>query len=232
MGQAPSSCRLLGHASTWQPKVAALVAPSLFVAGEEEEVVLSTDNFVLILELLDLSSLAALACTCRVAHATGREISACFTEAQFRKMCHTSGWSFMPLIEVGVFIELGKLTRCPTWLTRISTRSSPSIMGQMSVVTKVLDACGPVAAPIDLDKLFTDPAFFRHTPRFRRLFFAHIKHLVAEGEGLISESDMQELRKIRGLQAYMYAEGWAPGGGPHMLDHAVEHALAGRIELS
>ena len=51
-----------------------------------------------------------------------------------------------------------------------------------------------------------------------------------DGRELLGLPDA-ELRKLRGLQAYLYAEGWA-GSEPHQLEHTIEHALAGRIELS
>ena len=233
MGNAASSeCRLLSYDKSWEPRIHNVH----FLHAK-----LPADAAAVILQHLPVASLRALACTSRSFHKAASEVARCFDEQVYKDICHHNGWSHSSLHEVGIHLARSPLhserarghTPCPPWLARLGARLSRPHYHHMrsGVVAKVQDAMGP----IDTDILGPGPrARFKQRPSYRRLFHAHVKHNVAPGGDLINSADVLELRKLRGLQAYLYAEGWSDTetcGRRRLLESSIEHALSGRIDL-
>ena len=230
----PAHLELLRLDDRWMA-VESLAIADIFRAGliaakdcDDEPPSLSSDAAAIVLVQLDLASLHSLACTCHAAHAAAREIRSCFSEATFRTVCERHGWSSSSLADVGIHIAARHFTPCPPWLSRLSEKLRLPHQHHMrrGVVAKVLAVMGPL-----------DERRSRFVQRlsYRRLFAAHVNFGIAEGDSLITADDVAELRKLRGLQAYMFAEGWAGSGaedGPLLYQHAIEHAIEGRIELA
>jgi hypothetical protein len=220
---------------------------------------LPADAVSLILKELNPETLHSLMRTCQDFHQCGAHVCASFDETVFYDMCLAQHWSFTSLADVAVHVSpkssgrSRSFTPCPPWLARLGDRLSKPHYHHMrdGVVAKVLDAMGPLD---HRSTRFQDRTSFRRTrsvasavalPGRRRccallywrgagLFFAHVKHKVEAGGDLIARADVQELRKLRGVQAYLYAEGWADlgHGEEHPLEHTIEHALAGRLDVS
>ncbi|MDC0525456.1 hypothetical protein OAO87_00560 [bacterium] len=242
MGAAPSSLGcVLTLDDRWQPCVA-----SLSFLHEK----LPADAAVAILQRLDAEALISLSRVSQGLHAAGRAVGDAFDEACFKRLCEARGWTHEALSEVGIHLTARKFTPCPPWLGRLGERLSQPHQNHMrtGVVAKararldrffsrtlsvrvptarwlsgaqVFDAMGPLDAG--------RTRFLCHPPGHRRLFLAHVKHGVAPGSGLITQADLAQLRRLRSLSAYLYAEGWEETA-PHVLEHTIEHALAGRIE--
>ena len=232
MGAAPSSCQLLAYDSSWHSRVASLCFLDSMqgqVPRDSDDANLPSDVAILILNQLDAASLQSLAHCCTELSATASFVSKCFDESCFQRLCTVRGWSFEPFGNVGIHLEPGRRSSaaCPSWLgPRLGERLRRDHYHHMTrgVVAKCYDALGP------LDE---SRSRFRQRPSWRRLFFAHVRHGIADDAPLISAADVAQQRKLRSLQAYLYAEGWqdlAPGQ-THMLEHTIEHALDGRIEL-
>ena len=226
----PPDCCILQYDKRWEP----LAPSSLFRAGNEDVALLS-DVTALVLAHLDAASLLSLCKTCQTARAAGNSFRACFDEPTFRDICRRLGWSLESLVNVGVHVSNQRhFTACPPWLSRLpeKLRLPHQHHMKLGVVAKIVDAMGPLDAKRS--------NFVQRDYMHRRTFVAHVKHGIAEGEPLVTPADVSMLRKLRGLTAYMFAEGWASnpnraadGDDPSLLHaHALDHALAGRIELS
>ena len=236
MGAGGSSCCILAYDHSWQSEVVldTVGTHALRVIVEDGVATLPVDACILVLEQLDVAALQALTCTCRAMNAVARDVLACFNE-RWSEICARQNWSVDSLAEVGIHVlaQGRHFTPCPPWLSRLSERLLRPHYHHMQygVVAKAFDAMGPLNAQ--------RTAFARRFSH-RRLFFAHIKHnALQHGGALITQADVDQLRKLRGLQAYMYAEGWASNGRASsgtepafLYEHALEHAMEGRIELS
>ena len=188
---------------------------------------LPADAMTLILQHLDGRSLLALMQTCCTFRLAASEMSTSFNEHTFCKLCNGHGWTHESLADVALHVSKGRFTQCPPWLYRLTDRLRNPALHHMhsGVVAKISDAMGQLNPSRE--------RFMSLRPSYRRLYFACIKHHVRPGQPLISTIDVAEVRKLRGLQAYMYAEGWTESRDePHYLDHTIEHVLAGRIDLA
>ena len=111
----------------------------------------------------------------------------------------------------------------PPWLGRLDERL---MRHRVDVLAKVFDAMGP------FDRR---SGYFNRPSNFRHLFCAFVKHEVEAGGELITSRDMVDLRKLRQLQAYIYAEGIGARTDEQMPSAAIgpliANAMAGLVEL-
>ena len=63
-------------------------------------------------------------------------------------------------------------------------------------------------------------------PLWQHLFEAHMAHGVQPGAPYVTAADLAELRKLKQLQAVLYAEGY----DNDVYGHVVDGMLSGRIE--
>ena len=173
------------------------------------------DLVALVLTHLDRAALAALTRTCGANRDAGLRFARVFrNEAIWRKLCEERAWSWDSLGGVACHVMPQAAPLVPSWLRKLEkgrlaelpSRDPASPHIQLAVVNKVFDALGRAHGD----------SFLR--PSWRRLFEAHCKHEVAIGSPYINEADVAMHRKLRGLQAYLYAEGW---------DAVPTYALAG-----
>jgi len=216
MGQA--SGKVLALDTQWEGR-----CPITFMAPLPD-----VDAAAMVLRHCDGPTLAALAATCKDAAESGRQIREIWTDDQlWRNSCEQNGWSFDTLSNVDIYVSGARRAIAPAWLAKWLQAARPDGSGRPRalVVDKVLDALGPLAHTSE------DPTF-EQRPTWRRLFQAHVRHQIGAGEPYISAQDARSLRKLRGLQAYLYAEGFGQGTLARISGGSWEAlALQGRIEV-
>lgn len=193
---------------------------------------MSADASAQVISQLHAADLSALACTCEAFAAAARAVRETLDEAFYRRLCERRGWGWDSLSEVGLHTTVIAGSRLPPisppgWLRQL-LGANPRLARphyhhmRSGVVAKCLDALGPYEVESER---------FERPPRWKALAEAHSKHARPAHETFVTAADVAELRKLRGLMAYMYAEGWGRLGSPETYDHVWEHVLAGRIEL-
>ena len=220
MGPHAHQVNVLKLTRDWEPAVAgAVLLDPRF--GDDLCSRFGDDLVALVLTHLDRAALAALTCTCSANRVAGSRIAMVFRdEGLWRKLCIERAWSWDSLGGVACHVTPQMAPLVPSWLRKVEKgrlaelpshySSSPYL--QLAVVNKVFDALGRA----------NGDSFAR--PSWRRLFDAHCKHAIAVGAPYVNEADVAMHRKLRGLQAYLYAEGVGCGAHVRARRHWAEGA--------